>query len=67
MQWIAPADKDTDTATLEKCLWDAADKFRANSGLKEQEYSGPLLGLIFLRFAEARFIAQRAKRKKSRR
>jgi hypothetical protein len=27
------------------------DQFRADSGLKAQEYSGPILGLIFLRFA----------------
>ncbi len=55
MHWIAPAEKDPAPATLEKRLWDAADQFRANSGLKSQEYSGPILGLIFLRFAEARF------------
>ena len=60
MHWIAPSEKDTATATLEKRLWDAADQFRANSGLKAQEYSGPILGLIFLRFAEVRFAAQRA-------
>jgi len=59
--WIAPTEKDTATASLEKRLWDAADQFRANSGLKAQEYSGPILGLIFLRFAEVRFSAQRAK------
>ncbi|QPN65147.1 type I restriction-modification system subunit M N-terminal domain-containing protein [Synechococcus sp. CBW1004] len=41
---------------MEKSLWDAADQFRANSGLKAQEYSGPILGLIFLRFADARFM-----------
>ena len=61
MHWIAPSEKDTASATLEKRLWDAADQFRANSGLKAQEYSGPILGLIFLRFAEVRFAAQRAK------
>jgi type I restriction enzyme M protein len=61
MQWIAPAEKNNATVTLEKRLWDAADQFRANSGLKAQEYSGPILGLIFLRFAEVRFAAQRAK------
>ena len=61
MKWIAPTDKDNGDATLEKSLWDAADHFRANSGLKAQEYSGPILGLIFLRFAEVRFILQRAK------
>lgn len=61
MHWIAPSAKDTAIATLEKRLWDAADQFRANSGLKPQEYSGPILGLIFLRFAEVRFATQRAK------
>ena len=39
-------------------MWDAADQFRANSGLKAQEYSSPILGLIFLRFAEVRFAIQ---------
>ena len=53
--WIAPSEKDNDSATLEKSLWAAADQFRANSGLKAQEYSEPILGLIFLRFAEMRF------------
>ena len=57
MIWIAPSEKDTDNAALEKRLWDAADQFRANSGLKSQEYSAPVLGLIFLRFG---FAAQRA-------
>ncbi|MDT4289544.1 class I SAM-dependent DNA methyltransferase [Methylomonas sp. MO1] len=61
MHWIAASEKDTNTATLEKRLWDAADQFRANSGLKAQEYSGPILGLIFLRFAEVRFAILRSK------
>ncbi len=60
MQWIAPSDKDAATSTLERNLWLAADQFRANSDLKAQQYSGPILGLIFLRFAEARFTALRA-------
>ncbi|MBA2524957.1 MAG: SAM-dependent DNA methyltransferase [Pyrinomonadaceae bacterium] len=60
MIWIAPPEKDTAAATLEKRLWDSADQFRANSGLKAQEYSGPILGIIFLRFAEVRFAKQRA-------
>lgn len=55
MRWIAPSERDSSNTQLEKRLWDAADDFRANSGLKAQEYSGPILGLIFLRFAEARF------------
>src|SRR4029077_3241011 len=65
MIWIAPSEKDTDSAALEKRLWDAADQFRANSGLKSQEYSAPVLGLIFLSFAEVRFAAQRAKLEKA--
>ena len=60
MQWIAPSEKSTDASALEKQLWDAADQFRANSGLKSQEYSAPVLGLIFLRFAEARSRLRRA-------
>src|SRR6185436_10199907 len=64
MHWIAASEKDTSAATLEKRLWEAADQFRANSGLKSQEYSAPVLGLIFLRFAEVRFAAQRAKLEK---
>ncbi len=61
MRWVAASQKANESVTLEKRLWDAADQFRANSGLKAQEYSGPILGLIFLRFAEVRFAAQRAK------
>jgi len=48
-----------DLAALEGRLWDAADELRANSGLKASEYSSPVLGLIFLRFAEARFEVAR--------
>ena len=65
MHWIAPTERDTDSSALEKRLWDAADQFRANSGLKAQEYSGPILGLIFLRFAEVRFAVQRVKLEKA--
>ncbi len=65
MHWIAPSEKDAESATLEKRLWEAADQFRANSGLKAQEYSAPVLGLIFLRFAEVRFAAQRTKLEKA--
>jgi type I restriction enzyme M protein len=60
MHWIAPSGKDSATDTLEKRLWDAADQFRANSGLSAAQYSQPVLGLIFLRFAEVRFSKQRA-------
>jgi len=40
---------------LEKRLWEAADQLWANSSLRPSEYSGPVLGLIFLRFADHRF------------
>jgi hypothetical protein len=43
MIWIAPSEKDLANGTLAKRLWDSADQFRANSGLKAQEYSGTLL------------------------
>jgi len=65
MLWIATSENDSGAGTLEKRLWDAADQFRANSGLKAGQYSQPVLGLIFLRFAEARFAAQRAKLEKA--
>lgn len=48
-----------DLTELEKRLWDAADELRANSGLKPSEYGTPVLGLIFLRFAETKFEAAR--------
>jgi type I restriction enzyme M protein len=60
MQWIAPSEKDTATDALEKRLWDAADQLRANSGLTSAQYSTPVLGLIFLRFADVRFAKIRA-------
>ena len=37
---------------LENDLWSAADNLRANSDLKASEYSIPVLGLIFLKFAD---------------
>src|SRR5438477_3890597 len=36
-------------------LWETADELRANSHLKAAEYSIPVLGLIFLEFADSRF------------
>ena len=59
---------------LESSLWSAADNLRANSGLKSNEYATPILGLIFLRFAdniyrchEATINAEFAKHKGTRR
>ena len=40
---------------IEKRLWDAADQLRANSRLSSAEYSKPVLGLIFLRYADFKF------------
>ena len=65
MRWVAPTEKDDANHQLEKRLWDAADQFRANSGLKAGQYSTPVLGLIFLRFAEARFAQRRAQLEKT--
>jgi type I restriction enzyme M protein len=40
---------------LEKRLWQSADELRANSRLRAADYSIPVLGLIFLRYADVRF------------
>jgi type I restriction enzyme M protein len=59
---------------LEKDLWNAADNLRANSDLKSSEYAIPVLGLIFLKFAdnnyrrhEAEILAEYQKLKGTRR
>src|SRR6516162_7055568 len=65
MIWIAPSEKDRDSEALEKRLWASADQLRANSGLTSQQYSQPVLGLIFLRFADARFSVRRAELEKA--
>ena len=44
-----------DFKQLEKDLWSAADNLRANSDLTSQQYSTPVLGLIFLKYADNRF------------
>jgi len=40
---------------LEGRLWGAADELRANSKLKSSEYAIPVLGLIFLKYADHKF------------
>ncbi|MFH2065926.1 MAG: class I SAM-dependent DNA methyltransferase [Pseudomonadota bacterium] len=40
---------------LEATLWQSADTLRANSDLKSSEYSTPVLGLIFLKFADNKY------------
>ena len=47
----------TNLIELQSKLWEAADQLRANSGLRASEYSTPVLGLIFLRYADLRFAA----------
>jgi len=46
------SDLPANTTEIEKRLWDAADELRANSRLKSSEFSVPVLGLIFLRYAD---------------
>ncbi|HEV3076589.1 MAG TPA: class I SAM-dependent DNA methyltransferase [Thermoanaerobaculia bacterium] len=65
MRWIAPPQKDAATSTLEGQLWASADQLRANSGLTSAQYSQPVLGLVFLRFADAKFAARRTHLAKS--
>jgi type I restriction enzyme M protein len=55
--WKAPK---ANTTELEKRLWSAADELRANSKLKSSEYSVPVLGLIFLRYADHKFALAEA-------
>jgi type I restriction enzyme M protein len=45
----------TDIYGIAGRLWETADELRANSHLKAAEYSIPVLGLIFLKFADSRF------------
>lgn len=51
---------------IEQRLWRAADELRANSKLSSQEYSLPVLGLIFLRYADHRFRQAEAQLKAER-
>ena len=40
---------------LEDDLWDAANSLRAYGGIKASDYAVPVLGLIFLRFADNKY------------
>ena len=46
-----------DIKRLEDQLWEAADNLRANTDLKPNEYATPVLGLIFLKFADNKYSA----------
>lgn len=50
-----------DVAELNERLWSAADQLRANSDLKSSQYAMPVLGLIFLRYADQKFEHAREK------
>ncbi len=45
----------TELKNLKDTLWQSADILRAESGLKSSEYATPILGLIFLRFAQSKY------------
>jgi type I restriction enzyme M protein len=45
---------------LEANLWQSADTLRANSDLKSSEYATPVLGLIFLKFADNKYCQYEA-------
>jgi len=51
--------KSEDLAKVRQTLWKAADELRANSTLSPSEARSPILGLIFLAYAEHRFEAIR--------
>ena len=44
-----------DLAAAETRLWAAANQLWANTGLRPTDFSEPVLGLIFLRYADKRF------------
>jgi len=48
---------------LEKRLLAAADDLRANSKLSSSDYKIPVLGLIFLRYADHKFAEAQKKKK----
>ncbi len=52
--------KATDLRKVRVALWAAADELRANSKLTPVQYRDPVLGLVFLAYAENRFDAVRA-------
>lgn len=45
----------SDLVAVETQLWAAADQLWANTGLRPADFSEPVLGLIFLRYADKRF------------
>jgi type I restriction enzyme M protein len=56
MCWMAPSEKDNGEHLIGKRVVTAAAQFRAIQDLNAARYSQPVLGLIFLRFAEVLFL-----------
>jgi len=50
----------TNQKNLHEKLWAAAEQLRANGSFKLNEISEPILGLIFLKFADVRFKREQA-------
>ena len=55
----------TNRKQLHERLFAAAEQLRANSSLKLNEIAEPILGLIFLKFADVKFRRQKLKLKTS--
>jgi len=50
-----------DINKIKNDLWEAANKLRAESNLKTGEFATPVLGLIFLRYADFKFTEDKKK------
>ncbi len=45
----------SDLSVIENELWRAADQLRANAGIMPSQYARPVMGLLFLRYADQKF------------
>lgn len=45
----------SDLSVIENELWRAADQLRANAGILPSQYARPVMGLLFLRYADQKF------------
>jgi type I restriction enzyme M protein len=59
MIWIVPREKTTPTTRSKSASGPPPTQLWAGAGLTQSEYSEPVLGLTFLRFAEDRFAPRR--------
>lgn len=51
----------SDFSEITDTLWSSAEKLRANSGVRPADYARPVMGLLFLRHAEERFVEVEAR------